>query len=589
MRPFRALVVWSSLTLGCGADEPTALVVSVSTQLRAPKQVRALRLVAKVDGQGSVCRTYAARRDADPWIVELPGAGGARVELTAAAFAADPPSNGCDLSGASIVRKKTADFVSRERLFVSLPLRQSCADVSCPEDKTCAGGQCVSVADRGPRVRFDNNLVSGKAGFCFSRLRCFEDVVPALLIAPDTCTFQFPKEVSLDTRLNVEVLYDDLAREILDLDDVEGFRRVPGKPDQFALAGGLCEQYRARKIAALDVGANCQPKDPLRPLCSEDDSDAGARDQSRCTARASLEPREAAVYGLFDQTRSGAESLEPLRDAVDRALASPWFRRTRFAFRALPARREQCGANGNPYGTATFLSAEETRGTLDSVFRASTPSDEPNFVDAALGAGGVYDALAARPEPTRMAWLISNRDVSARCPGATPSTQDLAYRAQARGARTSVLITKAAPGTDTFGKDPVVEGLHISRVGEGPFFDASGDIPSVKTGVAQWVADIAACSYDLPADPAFASEPQVELSYFDLLRSARVDIPRNIDCRRKNDVDGWNIDEGAVRICGKPCRDLRILIGQALVYAVENPDRTIALPDIPMKWSRPCE
>ena len=67
--------------------------------------------------------------------------------------------------------------------------------------------------------------------------------------------------------------------------------------------------------------------------------------------------------------------------------------------------------------------------------------------------------------------------------------------------------------------------------------------------------------------------------------SKRVDIPFNPVCSDAQAVDGWNVDRGRVRICGKSCFDIRYMYGFGAVYAM---DRHAAPPDVVVKWAPRC-
>src|SRR5262249_35067185 len=157
-------------------------------------------------------------------------------------------------------------------------------------------------------------LSANDGSFCFPRSVCFEDVIPAVLANPADCTFQLPDEVPDDAKNrgfgNIEVLHDDLSREILDADPVEGFTRVPGRNDQFRLAPGLCARYRARTIASLYIGANCPPKEPLRAMCHAEPPDGGPQPEDiLCTSPRDLAPSPVAAYLLVDRSSAMRDVL----------------------------------------------------------------------------------------------------------------------------------------------------------------------------------------------------------------------------------------------------------------------------------------
>jgi hypothetical protein len=595
----------------CRDATPSEIVVAVSSQLRVPRVLRSVRVVARGTGTALTCESRALdSQDSLPLVVSVPGQVGETIRVTVAGYAEDIgalPGDPCAIDGGPaprIVRRAVTRIVSGERLHLGMPLRQSCIGVTCGDGETCAGGEC-QAADIAPErlVEYSDALANGNTSYCLPRSKCFDGVSPALPVDMSTCTFQLPDEDSHPERLNVEILHDDFAREVLDLDPIEGFSLVPGQPRQFRLAPPLCRRLSARKIATLFVGADCPPKDPLNPLCREDPPDGGPPlEDSLCTSPADVAPTRAAVYALMDRSHSMRQYFGPssFKAALDLALRSPALRTTSVGFRFMPSSAGQCTAADNAFSTldgpdaVPFGASPDVRdrviGLIGDLSRVA-PDDAPLFLDAVLRSNGAYRALENLGDPSmlgrRYALLIGNRDFTSHCEPSIGTPPGLAYDASINAnVHTAALLLKAAPDTNQNGHDPYIDALSITHPGEGPFGDASSDDDGMRVAIAAFIAELGGCLYDLPPEIDRSGDLQgIKISYFDVLGSKRVDVDRDILCGPEGKGNGWNIEGSRVRLCGKACGGIRFVLHESAVYTLQ---RGFVQPDVPVKWSPPC-
>ena len=421
------------------------------------------------------------------------------------------------------------------------------------------------------------------------------------------CTYQLPDEDIHPDRLNVEILHDDFAREVLDLDPVEGFVRVPDTATRFRLAPGLCKRMQARKIATLFVGADCPPKDPLNPICYPDPMppDGGPPlEDSLCTSPADVPPAHGAVYALLDHSRWMRDHFgqSPVKLTLDLALASPALRTTDVGLRLLPSDASQCATADDAYAALAgpdavpFGLAADVRAPIGAILGDPTrvlPFDAPLYVDAALRPNGAYQALGALGDDKtwarRYVLFVGNRDLTPRCdPSAGVGTpvQEAFVASRDHDLHAAMLLLKAPLDADQNGHDPFVDAISIARAGGGPFGDATFDEDGMRSAVASFVAEVGACLYDLPKEIDTTGDLRaVKVSYFDLLASARTDLDFDPTCGPQPGGDGWNVDAGRLRICGPKCDVLRFILHESAVYAMK---RGFVPPDIPVKWAPPC-
>ena len=570
--------------------------------MRVPRELTLVRVVATSNRGPLACETRRLVGPA-PAQVAISIAGGADqvINVAVAGYLEAPPADPCSVEGAVVLRRARTRFVGDLRLYLPMPLRRSCASVACDAGQTCLGGECAgSDVGEGGLVEYEPSLVYGDTSFCFPRSACFEDVIPAVLVDPEDCTFQLPDEVPDDAknsgRLNLEVLHEDLSREVLDLDPVEGFVRVRDRSDRFRIAPSLCKRYRAHQIASLYVGANCPPKESLRPLCKvEPVAGPAPREDTLCTSPLELPPARAAVYALVDSSRSMRHAFgsSPFKTAVDLVLRAQFLRNTVLGMRLLPGTASACVSEANPFATLDGPSAvplgppDAARAAFDAILGYASrvrPNDPPLFLDAALHDRGAYQALSALGADVarKSVVIVGNRELFSRCSPSLGATSGQAYFAsQKLGISTSVLLLAAEPDADYGNHDPYIDGLAIARSGGGRFGDGTGDDKAMRLALAAFAADVGSCLYDVPQTIDTRGDlSRVSVSYFDVLRSQRADVPYDSTCK-----NGWALDGARVRFCGNACNDMRFAMSTTTHYAIE---RGFVPVDFPVRWAAPC-
>jgi hypothetical protein len=136
----RARVLLMLLALaGCGAGDPTAIVVELTSDL-APAQVQELHLRVR-DARGQQLQDLTLSSDALPGRLSLvPGDPGAKTVVTVEGSA-------LLVGGVTLTRTASVPFRRGATLLLRLALEASCACVSCPPDFTCdEGARCAAIA-----------------------------------------------------------------------------------------------------------------------------------------------------------------------------------------------------------------------------------------------------------------------------------------------------------------------------------------------------------------------------------------------------------------------------------------------------------
>ena len=345
----------------------------------------------------------------------------------------------------------------------------------------------------------------------------------------------------------------------------------------------------------------------LNPICAADakvpvpDGGDVADPAELCTLPADLAPTRSALYVLMDRSRSMRELFGPkgIVETMDLALASPMLRQTLVAFRFLPSSSGDCTADANVFAApappdgVSFAPADQARAPITALVGDASRVDvvdRPLFLDAAMRPSGAYQALRdlpGTPFARREVLLLGNRDFAAHCAPSVGKVVDLAQSSWLQlGIRSSAILLRAAPDTDQQGHDPFLDAIATSRAGAGAFGDASFDTKDFRPALLGVVANLATCLYDLPPEIDTSIDlATTKVSYFDVLGSKRVDVSFNPACSDAQAVDGWNVDRGRVRICGKSCFDIRYMYGFGAVYAM---DRHAAPPDVVVKWAPRC-
>lgn len=331
-------LAWS----GCDAKKQTEYVTGVSTQVKVPRDLKAIRLDVSVGGVIQFCRAYKVydgRVQLPRSLGEFPSQGTPGpdpITVTVTGFTEDfsettgrdvfdncttvAPVVGDKTQGTRILRRSRQPYVPDNVLFLPMPLKYSCFDTSCTDEaKTCKAGVCVDAIEVRKLPPFTDDLITGLGSTCFNASQCFAAASPAVVVDPEDCTYALPNTPPSSPPpidgappnpfpksgdgVNVEVTYDGgVNREILDKDEAEGFF-IPdavGLPQRFRLATGLCGMVKGvvpvddahpdglpkHRITAVRVSGTCQAKSPFQPLCANDQLAAMGVDASGVSGNA---------------------------------------------------------------------------------------------------------------------------------------------------------------------------------------------------------------------------------------------------------------------------------------------------------------
>jgi hypothetical protein len=326
-------LLWS----GCEGKPATEYVTGISTQVKVPRDIKAVRLQVSVGGVNQFCQGYQVYNG----VVQLPRSlgtyansasalSGAPITYTVigvaekdvnADFFATCAAVNIGQSQARVLRRSTQPYIPDEIRYIPMPLKYSCFDKQCGEDDTCKAGRCVPASLSKEQAsalfpKYDPGLVDGSSGGCFDAKSCMAVALPALVVDRDKCIYAVANSpgapATVDPKVNplpplppntpwegtnVEVVYDGgLNLEVLDLEPEEGFSIPdPAKPQQFQLAPGLCEMVKGVDVnaAGKDVGETCTSSKDCKSDACRDVPVAGHPEQveQRCVSR----PRITAV------------------------------------------------------------------------------------------------------------------------------------------------------------------------------------------------------------------------------------------------------------------------------------------------------
>ncbi|HHH31094.1 MAG TPA: hypothetical protein ENK57_22485, partial [Polyangiaceae bacterium] len=231
---------------GC-TSQPTEIVGGVTTQLQVPKFLQSVGVVVQLGGRLIFCESY----DVVDGTVTLPSTLGVVPQETGDASPTDPVtiqilgfrtpqaafSSDCVASipdvgeqEVFVVRRRRLPYVDDRIVYLPMPLRESCSNVDCADDETCIGSLCESMdIDPNELEDYRDDFVFGTSNTCFNASVCADDgaMAPTYVTDAGNCTFRtvWPDDAPQPGpgMLNVRIVYDSFASEILDLDDEEGF------------------------------------------------------------------------------------------------------------------------------------------------------------------------------------------------------------------------------------------------------------------------------------------------------------------------------------------------------------------------------
>lgn len=514
---------------GCDAKLQTEYVAGVSTQIRVPDDVRAVRLDIAVGGANVFCRAYRVYENK----VQLPKSLGSfpananydqPITFTVVGFTEDladaKRSDEFDClkpikvgDNARILRRSRQPYSQNKVLFLPMPLKYSCFDKDCEtagQEKTCKAGRCVDAAiNKDELPTWSDELLDGTGSNCFSAKECFAASVPPVVVDPNDCTYALPKDPSQPPQLpgtdpnpftklaagdgiNVEITYDGGAsREIIDKDPEEGFTIPdPTKPQRFRLAPGLCDLVKgvdpegkptAHRITQLRASGLCRAKGKFQPLCAGDQLAAmGVNEQGlskappgeECAAK-ELKPSPNILMFVVDDTIDHQIFFQGSdKAAIEISLADPAFQNTQVGVIYFPGGGTCAGFAPDPgVGIKNALAARDPiLKQLDergNNLGLLKPNDPQNTDGALAGAYKVLQEDIYKDYNRRGVLLVTNRNWgAAQCGAQTPATLAGNARSNPRSVNTYVVALARQPAQDLNNLPPLpVEAFQVAAQG----------------------------------------------------------------------------------------------------------------------------
>ncbi|MBW2457556.1 MAG: hypothetical protein JRI68_23820 [Deltaproteobacteria bacterium] len=506
-----------------------------------------------------------------------------------------------------VVRRRRLPYVEDRIVYLPMPLRESCSDKECPEDKTCIGGECEPMdIDPNELADYQDTLVFGNTNTCFNVDYClYEGLAPVALQDAATCTFRalWPDTAPVPApgNLNVQIIYQSYGTEVLDLDDKEGFILPdPGDPLTFQLAPNLCSSnYQAGKIINVVASALCPAKRPLQPICDDDLEEIQAGEGPTqigtgvCTHNRVLRQKPSALYVLMDSSLAMTDFFGPegFQFAIDLPLTNPIAARTQLAFSFLPASQSDCATSSFTSPAIGFADVESVRVPIGNAVGDTGNLQSGNsdlYIDGAMA--GAYQALGAfdpAAHNRRAVLLLGNRDFVGQCGGTpeAPATQ-AAQQLSQNTIHTYAMVLNLPGGTTATGF-PASDAANIAMSGGTSVFDAINDDAVALSGVQEIINDLGSCLYDAPTFPLPGDLSQLSLSYLHPVTQIRTDIPFDAGCNDASpeSASGWSSTAAGIRVCGWDCQSLRdVLTEVALFYGSQGE----TAPAVPVLMQVPC-
>ena len=446
-----------------------------------------------------------------------------------------------------------------------------------------------------------------------------------------------------------QVLREGGEQEILNEDPVEGFTLVTGADagasdsrPLFRLAPGLCKLVQAARnpppppaagalasssyitISDLRVANLCPPKPPLLPICAGERTNGPGlpsgevtSDQT-CNVGVAMAPTESALYVVMDHSTlmHAAFGAMGSATALSLSLSDPVFKRTSAAFTFLPGQPVECTSTTTSFTMPEidFGLAGAVQGRIASKLDGwsatdTTSAPSPLDLQAAMRLdAGAYAEVASflkGKEPPNVAAVMFfvNRapDVTNDCSpplGGQPSVQQ-AIEAEILAAYGStpslqtyfvVLDDDAHDASSPTGALTFFSKIRADLPQAVQLLDATqtGTMQAAQTAAANFsklVTQLGTCVYDYGL-PAGTDASHLEVKYSAPGQSETI-VPSAAACTAatQNAVDGWNLDNGRLRICGSSCTNLRQAILASAAVALQNNE---AAQDIPVTATILC-
>ena len=645
MRKFTTLITTTAVItgswMGCSGKNATELVPGVSTQMQIPRDLKTVRVDLAPAGEQSRCivenvnqfnngldlpRTLGVLNEVDRSRIITITIWGYDVAESEAESLTDclKPASSDPLHKPRILRRARVSYVNGKILFLPMPLRYSCYDVTCKEDETCKAGDCVSAdVDSATLPEFNASLIDGKDNLCFSPKNCAGSLIPAKTLSANDCTYTFSVDAPAGlTGMNVKVFYDGGEAEILDLDKEEGFEVVDTKTVK--LAPGLCKiakgQVPGKTINTIMLSPACAPKTMYQPLCKEELlklpnlPDGGFTTDGICNVAKELQPAPSLLYIMMDDAQSMAPVFGPkgLKQVLSFNLTDPAFRTTYVAFRRFDHKVSNCVDPSNALATPEigFELAPTNQAAIAAILgneSAPLASNPPLYIDSALRGNGAYQAIKDFTKVTafnrRAVMLIANRRFG-------PATQTVGKESSEGGTcnlgaalvgtdaadnafKTDKINTYSVMLANKLGGTPVIdEATAIAKAGGTDVIDARSDDQTVAVkAFNKVVADLGSCLYETPS--GLVPDSATKISYLNPISVAETSIPFSSECTeaKQSEKNGWNTDGNRIRICGQPCATLRdVITTVANAIAAKNllESKSDAPPSLPLYATKAC-
>jgi hypothetical protein len=485
---------------GCERVKATEYVAGFSTQVQVPREFKTIEIsvwvsedAAKppalvechhadvVNGRARLPKTLGVSRETDnrSMMVSLLGfvEDSVTVERERSDCGLSPkPTPTGTLKEPRVLRRSRQNYRDGRILYLPMPLKYACFDVSClcpkgtqttPDkpcedpngqqtDVTCAAGRCVpGLRDERVFRDYSGELGQTDSSVCFSLQRCLSDAVVPTTENADDCTYSIPG--TLDG-MNVRAIYEGFVSEVLDEDKMppgfedlapadqevvrkdielhaEGFTNLGS--GKFRLARGLCDLTKPtstapHKLLSVVASRSCPPKPPEQPVCDE--------------GTEVLIPSPSRLLVLLDRSATTGDLAESVDKILGLTLDDPVFSRTEIGFKWLPSLNatNACGAPED-YSDATkldvpFMPALAARDKIADAIRIDAGKPDKNgvlpppapakqafaSVQNALGPNGAYallaslqqkDAAAKKALNVASVVLITSNNVGNDCSG----------------------------------------------------------------------------------------------------------------------------------------------------------------------------
>lgn len=266
-----------ALAMGSCADEqPTALVVAISSEAKVPVEVDRMDLTITRGGSQKYHREYNLRKgDRLPGTLTLSRGddSSAVVDITVRARL----ENGESKKTWRVVRRAILGFSDEKTKLLRMPLRYSCFDFPeiCKDNETCIGGVCKSAVvnvEELPEFETNDQVVKELDPTKAPKEGSDECFVPEVCLAAAVPFAHVKGECSYP--VNFDSGHGNLAMRwaatpgrlvVLDQDPEEGYTI---KDKVATLSAGLCLALDDGRALQVLADGTCKTKTPAQPICS---------------------------------------------------------------------------------------------------------------------------------------------------------------------------------------------------------------------------------------------------------------------------------------------------------------------------------